>query len=46
MILKEKFVIEPNLRMVFEDGDNLAYGGIHLEYDNLAWLRYETAGTD
>lgn len=44
--IKEKFVIEPNLRMDLGGGDNLAYGGIHLEYDNLAWLGYDTAGTE
>lgn len=44
--VKEKFVIEPNLRMDFGGGNNLAYGGIHLEYDNLVWLGYDTAGTE
>ncbi len=42
--IKEKFVIEPNLRMDIGGGDD-AYGGLHSEYDNIAWLGYETSGT-
>lgn len=44
--IKEKFVIEPNLRMDFGGGDNDGYGGIHAEYDNKAWIGYVTTGTN
>lgn len=43
--IKEKFVIEPNIIMEFGN-NNDAVGGIHFEYDNFAWLGYETAGTN
>lgn len=45
-IIKEKFVIEPNLRLVFQDDDNDGYLGLHFEYDDLVWIGYETAGSD
>lgn len=43
--IKRKFVIEPNLRIDFGGGDD-GYMGFHTEYDGIAWLGYETAGTD
>ncbi len=45
-IIKEKFVIEPNLRMVFMDDDNDGYLGIHFEYLGKAWVNYNWQGVD
>jgi len=43
--IKEKFVIEPNIRMdFFGGGDNDGYLGIHTEYDHKAWVGYENTG--
>ncbi|WP_321997592.1 type IX secretion system membrane protein PorP/SprF [Draconibacterium orientale] len=43
--IKEKFVIEPNLRIDFlGGGDNDGYLGIHTEYENIAWVGYENTG--
>jgi hypothetical protein len=46
-IIKEKFVIEPNLRMLFHgEADNDGYLGLHFELLGKAWINYNWQGVD